>query len=172
MKAFKRTMLNTKGFGHVELILIIVVIVALVGVGGLVYSKHNKAHASSWQAITSSNGGGDLVPSWPSSAGVKASACVTPVYYGVWDVGTLAILPYGVNPSSSGVNGTATVQYTGGSVTIGSGESWWYGVAQSYSKDLLMTASQFNSARLVYSVHSSTGDQNFYINLNTITARC
>jgi hypothetical protein len=49
MKLLSRKKLNIKGFSHVEALLVLVVLVAIVAVGGLVYSHHNKAHAGGWQ---------------------------------------------------------------------------------------------------------------------------
>lgn len=51
MKLFKKTKLNSKGFGHLELLLVIVVVVAIAGVGLFVFKhdhKSNVAHAGSY----------------------------------------------------------------------------------------------------------------------------
>lgn len=56
MKLFKKAQLNNKGFGHIELLLVIVVLVAIAGVGFFVYKHDNKktnvAHAGGWTVVT------------------------------------------------------------------------------------------------------------------------
>jgi Tfp pilus assembly major pilin PilA len=53
MSAIKKTKLNSKGFSHFELVLLIVVIAVIAGVGLFVYNKNNnKSKADSLQADT------------------------------------------------------------------------------------------------------------------------
>ncbi|HUD06118.1 MAG TPA: hypothetical protein VMR18_04370 [Candidatus Saccharimonadales bacterium] len=54
MKIPRRTKLNSKGFGHVELLLVVVLVVALAGVGYFVYQHDKKTvtvHAGSYKYI-------------------------------------------------------------------------------------------------------------------------
>jgi hypothetical protein len=44
----KQKKLNSKGFGHIEILLAIVVLVGIVGAGVFVYARQHKAHAGSF----------------------------------------------------------------------------------------------------------------------------
>jgi len=43
--------LGSDGFGHIELLMVVVVIAAVVGVGSYVYSKDHTSHAGSWTKV-------------------------------------------------------------------------------------------------------------------------
>lgn len=76
--------LNSKGFGHLALLLVIVVAAVVVGSGVVVYSKNHKAHASSWTYVTSYGKS--------ASQRVTASACrrlISNAYGGVYQVTVL-----------------------------------------------------------------------------------
>ena len=49
---------NSKGFGHIEMLLIVVAIVVIAGVGFFVYNNNNKkkAHAGGWTPLTVMSG--------------------------------------------------------------------------------------------------------------------
>ena len=49
---------NSKGFGHIEMLLIVVAVVVIAGVGFFVYNNNNKkkAHAGGWTPVTVMNG--------------------------------------------------------------------------------------------------------------------
>ena len=49
---------NSKGFGHIEMLLIVVAIVVIAGVGFFVYNNNNKkkAHAGGWTPVTIMSG--------------------------------------------------------------------------------------------------------------------
>ena len=49
---------NSKGFGHIEMLLIVVAVVVIAGVGFFVYNNNNKkkAHAGGWTLIAGMSG--------------------------------------------------------------------------------------------------------------------
>lgn len=65
MKTVKRATLNSKGFSHLEMLLVAIVVIAVLGVGVLVY-RHDKnsnvANAAGWTSLV-------------NAYGVKISAC-------------------------------------------------------------------------------------------------
>jgi hypothetical protein len=118
MMLLHKPKLNSKGFGHVELILIIVVIVALVGVGGLVYSKHNKAHAGGWTLIAGTGASGTqyIKACHTYSANYYGFGAVNEITVQFWKPGSLQNVWYTAYNTRLNPNG------------IANGTSWFYGV--------------------------------------------
>ncbi|HEY4963749.1 MAG TPA: hypothetical protein VIH90_03580 [Candidatus Saccharimonadales bacterium] len=71
MKLLNRLKLNSKGFGHVEILAFLVVFVAIGGLGYYVYNK-NIAHAGSWTPLSF-----QPVASGVNLSGLSAEACQT-----------------------------------------------------------------------------------------------
>jgi hypothetical protein len=86
MKITNKLKTNTSGFGHIEMLLVIVAVVIIGAVGFFVYQNHNKktatkstAHAGAWTNVGSSNlvyGNGKVATT------VSVFACASPVKSG------------------------------------------------------------------------------------------
>jgi hypothetical protein len=75
MKSIKKYRLNSKGFSHVELLIVLIMLAAIAGVGFFVYSHHNKAHAAGWTTLSFVSSTAES----GSGAGISAIACQTEV---------------------------------------------------------------------------------------------
>ena len=86
MKITNKLKTNTSGFGHIEMLLIVVAVVVIGGVGFFVYQNHNKktatkstAHAGAWTNLGLSNlvyGNGKVATE------VSVFACASPIKSG------------------------------------------------------------------------------------------
>ena len=86
MKITNKLKTNTSGFGHIEMLLVIVAVVIIGAVGFFVYQNHNKktatkstAHAGAWTNLGSSNlvyGNGKVATE------VSVFACASPIKSG------------------------------------------------------------------------------------------
>jgi hypothetical protein len=100
LKSLKR---DSKGFGYIELIVILLVVVVIAGIGFFVYKNKTTAHAGSWTKI------GSLDTLWPSPQGRAVEtlyACVAPA-------------PIGVNLGFQQVNVMATANSIAQTINLG-----------------------------------------------------
>jgi uncharacterized protein (UPF0333 family) len=180
--------LNRNGFSHTEVLLVGLVLVVVAGVGFFVY-KHNSnpsvVHASTWQSIQGSGNFRVTKAAWTIST---FAACVTPVYYGVYNVGVLAGLTTPVSANYSGLVGSASVTYvtskvvgdgynhqtiyTNHTTSLGSSHNWWLGKAQSFQHTVNIPPSSFSSAYLNYHISSTLGAGSSKVYLSAVKSRC
>lgn len=102
MKLFKKLKLNSKGFSHVELLIVVVLVLAMGGVGYLVYREDHTsstAHAGSWLSVGTikSDVTGD-------KTAINVFACkqkYTSTNWGILGMGVQSIPP--VAPTNDGI---------------------------------------------------------------------
>jgi Tfp pilus assembly protein FimT len=128
MKLFK-SKLNTRGFGHIEMVVIVFVVAVIAGVGFFVYQGHNKTKS------TTAHAGGLNYGLVGTSNGVTFKACkqlVNSAYGGIWNIQVIA---GGSNLNSSTVaymNDYSNSNATGWQWAASS-SSWWAGTVTSFS---------------------------------------
>ena len=128
MKIFKK--LNSKGFGHLELLIVIVVVALVAGTGFFVYQHHKKhdvAHAGSWTYI----GAAYYLNQKPDITYYACKEPVTTVFGNLWLIKGLQIGSKNnpLQPSTMQDGGSPNGLPNIANASPPSG--WFYGVASS-----------------------------------------
>jgi hypothetical protein len=151
MKISKKP-LNNRGFSHVEILLLLVVIAVVAGAGFFVFKHQNKAHAAAWTTLAWDD-------STDKSGQVSAKACKVVINSGYGQLYKATffitntstkyrnIIEYVARPSYPGSKGWNRV-------SSHNDNTWWYGVWASV--DVLASVPLKDA--IILSVAATAGD--------------